>query len=181
MSNGAYPSPLNYYNFPKSVCTSPNEVICHGIPDMRPLKNGDILNIDVTVYLNGYHGDLNETYLVGDVDDESRRLVEGAYYCLDAAINAVRPGLEYKRLGQIITKTADEYGFSVNRSYCGHGVGRMFHCAPSVPHYKNNNAKGKVRAGHVFTIEPMINIGQQADETWPDDWTAVTVDGKRSA
>ena len=181
IDNNAYPSPLNYYKFPKSVCTSPNEVICHGIPDMRPLKSGDVLNIDVTVYLNGYHGDLNETYLVGDVDDDARRLVEGSYQCTHRAIAAVKPGIEYKKFGHIIQKTAEEFGLTVNRNYCGHGVGRMFHCAPNVPHYANNGAKGKVRAGHVFTIEPMVNLGQQGDDTWPDDWTAVTVDGKWSA
>jgi methionyl aminopeptidase len=181
IANGAYPSPFNYYKFPKSVCTSVNEVICHGIPDSRPLKNGDILNCDVTVYLNGYHGDLNETYLIGTVDAETRRLVETAYACIMAAIDTVKPGLEYKKLGNTITKVAESAGFTVNRTYCGHGVGRMFHCAPTVPHYAKNNAPGKMRPGHVFTIEPMINAGHQQDQTWPDNWTAVSIDGKRSA
>jgi len=178
---GAYPSPLNYYNFPKSVCTSINEVICHGIPDSRLLKDGDICNVDVTAYLNGYNGDLNETYTVGEVDPDSRNLVKVAHDCLAKAIAIVKPGVRYREVGDVITKHAHEHGYSVVKTYCGHGIGKLFHCAPSVPHYAKSKAIGTMREGHVFTIEPMINAGVSQDVTWPDGWTAVTRDGKRSA
>ncbi|KAG1666784.1 hypothetical protein FOA52_004620 [Chlamydomonas sp. UWO 241] len=181
LERGAYPSPYNYFNFPKSVCTSVNEVICHGIPDARELVNGDILNIDITAYLGGYHGDLNETVTVGDVDDEGKRLVKCAHDCLMTALEACRPGVRYRDVGDIITKHAQSCGFSVVRSYCGHGIGDLFHCAPNIPHYANNKAVGVMKEGHVFTIEPMINAGTWRDRTWPDGWTAVTDDGKRSA
>lgn len=181
LERNGYPSPLNYHNFPKSVCVSVNEVICHGIPDTRPLEDGDIVNLDVSVMVNGHHADLNETYLVGDVDDESKRLVKCAYDSLAAAVAIVRPGTMYRELGNVITRVARKEGFSVVRSYCGHGVHRMFHTAPNVPHYAKNKAVGVMRPGHIFTIEPMINAGSHHDETWPDNWTAVTKDGKRSA
>uniref|UniRef100_A0A8I5NEW9 Methionine aminopeptidase n=1 Tax=Papio anubis TaxID=9555 RepID=A0A8I5NEW9_PAPAN len=159
IARNCYPSPLNYYNFPKSCCTSVNEVICHGIPDRRPLQEGDIVNVDITLYRNGYHGDLNETFFVGDVDDGARKLVQTTYECLMQAIDAVKPGVRYRELGNIIQKHAQANGFSVVRSYCGHGIHKLFHTAPNVPHYAS---------------------GWQ-DETWPDGWTAVTRDGKRSA
>lgn len=184
VSNGAYPSPLNYRQFPKSVCVSVNEVVCHGIPDARPFEEGDIVNVDVTVYHKGYHADLNETYYIGDVsnvDADTRRLVQGAYDCLVEAIKICKPGTMYREVGNVISKVAAERGLSVVRTYCGHGVGKLFHCAPNVPHYEKNKAVGKMKAGHVFTIEPMINAGNWQDSTWPDNWTAVTVDGKRSA
>lgn len=180
---GVYPSPLNYYNFPKSVCTSVNEVICHGIPDMRPLEESDIVNIDISVYnKNGYHADLNETYLVGGkTDDDSKHLVKSAYECLELAIKSCKPGTMYKEIGNIIGDYIESRGLSVVRTYCGHGVCKMFHCNPNVPHYKNNKAIGIMREGHIFTIEPMINLGSWKDATWLDNWTSVTVDGKRSA
>jgi len=179
---GVYPSPLNYYNFPKSVCTSINEVICHGIPDMRILEEGDILNIDISVYRNGYHADLNETYIVGKkTDKDSLFLVESAYECLQLAIQACKPGTMYKEIGNIIGKFIEARDLAVTKTYCGHGIGKMFHCNPNVPHYKKNKAVGIMRPGHIFTIEPMINQGTWRDVTWLDDWTAVTEDGKRSA
>ena len=181
IERGLYPSPLNYHGFPKSICTSVNEVICHGIPDSRPLEDGDIVNLDVSVFHRGMHADLNETYLVGAVDEAGRRLVQCAYECLAAAVNMCRPGVMYRDLGDSIQKVATRYGFSVVRTYCGHGVGRLFHTAPNVPHYARNKAVGTMKAGHVFTIEPMINEGGVGDEMWPDNWTAVTKDGKRSA
>ncbi|RMC13767.1 hypothetical protein DUI87_08849 [Hirundo rustica rustica] len=181
IARNCYPSPLNYYNFPKSCCTSVNEVICHGIPDRRPLQEGDIVNVDITVYRNGYHGDLNETFYVGDVDEGARRLVQTTYECLMQAIDAVKPGVRYRELGNIIQKHAQANGFSVVRSYCGHGIHKLFHTAPNVPHYAKNKAVGVMKPGHVFTIEPMICEGGWQDETWPDGWTAVTRDGKRSA
>lgn len=176
-----YPSPLNYYNFPKSVCTSVNEVICHGIPDMRPLEEGDIVNLDISVYKDGYHADLNETYFVGKVDDQSKYLVQNAYDCLFKAIEICKPGTMYKELGNVIGNFIESKGLAVTKTYCGHGVGKLFHCNPNVPHYKNNKAVGIMRPGHIFTIEPMINQGSWKDATWLDNWTAVTVDGKRSA
>lgn len=182
LAHGAYPSPFNYFNFPKSVCTSVNEVICHGIPDRRPVENGDIVNVDISVYYKGYHGDLNETFIVGDkVDEASKKLIQVAYDCLFAAIDACKPGTRYRDLGEIIHKKATTAGFSVVRTYCGHGIGELFHCAPNVPHYSGNKAKGIMRVGDVFTVEPMINQGTYKDKTWPDGWTSVTADGKRSA
>ena len=182
LERNCYPSPLNYYNFPKSVCTSINEVICHGIPDARPIENGDILNLDITVYKNGYHGDLNETFLVGDAcDDESKLLVQTAFECLQVAIEMVKPGAMYRDLGKKISSLAQSKGFSVVKSYCGHGIGSLFHTAPTIPHYARNKAVGIMKPGHVFTIEPMINVGHWKDITWPDNWSAVTADGSRSA
>lgn len=181
IERNCYPSPLNYHKFPKSCCTSVNEVICHGIPDQRELQDGDIVNLDVTCYYNGFHGDLNETLFVGNVDDEGKQLVQTAYDCLMAAIAEVKPGVRYRDIGQHIQKVAAANGCSVTRTYCGHGINELFHTAPSVPHYSKNKAVGIMKAGHVFTIEPMINQGVWMDTTWPDDWTAVTRDGKRSA
>ena len=177
-----YPSPLNYYNFPKSVCTSVNEVICHGIPDYREVQDGDIVNIDVTTYnRGGYHGDLNETFLVGNVDDDGKKLVKTSFDCLAAAMDMVRPGTLYRDLGTTIHKKATKSKCSVVRTYCGHGIGSLFHTQPNVPHYHKNKAKGTMKAGHVFTIEPMINLGNPGDFTWGDNWSAVTTDGKRSS
>ncbi|XP_044491724.1 methionine aminopeptidase 1A-like isoform X2 [Mangifera indica] len=177
---GAYPSPLNYHFFPKSCCTSVNEVICHGIPDARKLEDGDIVNIDVTVYYKGVHGDLNETYFVGNVDELSRQLVQCTYECLEKAISIVKPGVRFREIGEVINRHAVMSGFSV-KSYCGHGIGELFHCAPNIPHYSRNKAVGVMKAGQTFTIEPMINAGVWRDRMWPDGWTAVTADGKCSA
>ncbi|XP_077986323.1 methionine aminopeptidase 1-like [Glandiceps talaboti] len=181
IERNCYPSPLNYYNFPKSCCTSVNEVICHGIPDKRPLEDGDIVNIDVTVYHNGYHGDLNETFFVGNVAERSKRLVRVTHECLMHAIEEVKPGVRYREIGNLIQKHAQAHGYSVVKAYCGHGIHRLFHTAPSVPHYAKNKAVGVMKPGHCFTIEPMISEGTWKDLTWPDNWTAVTQDGKRSA
>lgn len=181
VAGGAYPSPLNYFNYPKSVCTSINEIICHGIPDQRELQAGDIVNVDVSVYLNGYHGDLNETYIVGEVDDDSKQLIRVTHDCLAKAIALCKPGVRYRDLGDVITKHATSSGYQVVRSYCGHGIGALFHCMPNIPHYANNKAVGAMKEGHVFTIEPMINAGSWRDVTWPDGWTSATEDGKRSA
>lgn len=176
-----YPSPLNYYTFPKSCCTSVNEVICHGIPDLRPLRDGDIINIDITIYKNGFHGDLNETLFVGNVSESAKKLVKTTHECLSKAMEMIKPGEKYRELGNVIQKHAQAHGFSVVRRYCGHGIHRLFHCAPNVPHYAKNKAFGVMQPGHCFTIEPMISEGTWRDVTWPDDWTAVTEDGKLSA
>ncbi|KEG12427.1 putative methionine aminopeptidase, putative,metallo-peptidase, Clan MG, Family M24 [Trypanosoma grayi] len=176
-----YPSPLNYYNFPKSVCTSVNEVICHGIPDSRELVDGDIVNLDVSSYFDGFHGDLNETIFVGKPDADSMRVVHAAYECLRAGIAVVKPDALYKQVGDAIEACANQYNCSVVRTYTGHGVGHLFHTSPTVCHYANNKSLGMMRPGHVFTIEPMINLGTWQDVTWPDKWTSTTRDGKRSA
>ncbi|KAK2194950.1 bifunctional Peptidase M24A [Babesia duncani] len=181
IQHNAYPSPLNYYKFPKSCCTSVNEVICHGIPDSRPLKEGDIVNVDISVFLNGAHGDLNETFFVGNVDDDSKRVTRAAYESLMTAISKCKPGMYYREIGEIIQNVADKYKVSVVRTYCGHGIGTEFHTLPNVPHYRRNKAIGILKPNHVFTIEPMLNLGTYSDVKWPDDWTAVTRDGKRSA
>ena len=181
IARNCYPSPLNYQGFPKSCCTSVNEVICHGIPDKRPLEDGDILNIDISLYHDGYHSDLNDTIPIGNCDEKGLDLIRCARECLDAAIEAVRPGTPYRAIGDIIERHAKGKGFSVVRTYCGHGVGEFFHCAPTIPHYAKNKAVGIMKPGHVFTIEPMINEGSWQDMLWPDDWTVTTVDGKRSA
>lgn len=176
-----YPSPLNYYNFPKSCCTSVNEVICHGIPDQRELTNGDILKLDVTCYYNGFHGDACETVFIGSVDESSKLLTIKTYECLMAAVNKVQPGLPYFLVGNIIDELASASGYSVTRKYSGHGIHRLFHTAPWVPHFKNSGAQGIMQPGHVFTIEPMINEGVDSCCNWPDGWTVVTADGRRSA
>lgn len=180
----SYPSPLNYVHFPKSVCTSPNEVICHGIPDRRILLDGDILNLDVTLYHGGFHGDLNETYYVGSkalADPSSVRVVETARECLDQAIALVKPGMLFRDPGSVIEKHAKSRNCSVIKTYCGHGINQLFHCAPNVPHYAKNKAVGTAKPGMCFTIEPMISLGTYRDKTWPDDWTSTTQDGTRTA
>ncbi|MBJ7381227.1 MAG: type I methionyl aminopeptidase [Acidimicrobiia bacterium] len=181
ISRNAYPSPLNYRGFPKSVCTSVNEVICHGIPDDRALENGDILNIDVTAYIDGVHGDTNATFLVGDVDAGSRRLVEVTRECLELAIDAVIPGRPLSDIGRAIEGHATENRFSVIRTFVGHGIGEQFHGEPSVLHYYEPRLVMPLEPGMVFTIEPMIAIGDHREKIWSDGWTAVTQDGLRTA
>jgi methionyl aminopeptidase len=182
IERNAYPSPLNYRNFPKSVCTSVNEVICHGIPDQRKLQEGDIINIDVSIYYEGYHGDLNETYPVGRIDDDSKKLIRTTRECLDEAIKICKPGALFRDIGKIIEPIARSNGCATVRTYTGHGINDLFHCSPNIPHYAKNKAVGTMKAGMLFTIEPMINLGHNWSEIhWPDNWTATTVDGKRSA
>ncbi|RKF65266.1 Methionine aminopeptidase 1 [Golovinomyces cichoracearum] len=184
IERNSYPSPLNYHNFPKSVCTSVNDVICHGIPDQRVLLDGDILNIDVTLYHGGYHGDLNETYYIGDkakADPDSVRVVETSRECLNQAIAIVKPGVLFREFGNVIEKHAKSQNCSVIKTYCGHGINTLFHCSPSIPHYSKNKAVGSAKEGICFTIEPMIALGTYKDKTWPDNWTSVTQDGKRTA
>ena len=182
---GGYPSPLGYGGavmpFPKSLCTSVNEVICHGIPDSTVLKDGDIVNCDVTIYLDGVHGDTNATFLVGDVSDQDRRLVEVTRECLDVGIAAVRPGGRVRDIGKAIQAHAESHGYGVIRAFVGHGVGRSFHSDPQVFHYDNPSAKGEILRGMTFTIEPMISIGDWHHEMWDDGWTAVTADRSRTA
>jgi methionyl aminopeptidase len=179
--HGAYPSPLNYRHFPKSLCTSVNEVICHGIPDSRPLADGDIVNIDITVYLDGVHGDTNCTFFVGDVDEESRRLVRETRTCLYRAIDAVRPGRPINVIGQAIEEHAHSVGLGVVREFIGHGIGHSFHTTLQIPHYYEPAATRVIEEGMTFTIEPMITLGDPSLYVWDDNWTAVTLDGSRSA
>ncbi|KAF9414952.1 Methionine aminopeptidase 1 [Podila epigama] len=181
IARGAYPSTMNYNGYKKSCCTSVNEVVCHGIPDQRPLQEGDIVNLDVSLFKHGFHSDLNETVPVGKVDDNALRLIKTTRECLEKAIACVKPGALYRDLGNVIEKHAASQGFSVVRSFLAHGIHRHFHCAPTFPHYARNKSIGVMKVGHVFTIEPMINEGGWRDQMWPDDWTAVTCDGKRSA
>lgn len=180
IDNGAYPSPLGYGGFPKSVCTSVNECICHGIPDSRELEDGDIINIDVTVYLNGYHGDTSATFLCGNVDDEAKKLVQVTKECLYNAISICAPGVEFNRIGKTIQNHADKFQFGVVRQFVGHGVGRIFHSDPVILHCRNNE-HGRMVLGQTFTIEPMLTAGSINPVIWADDWTAVTEDGSLSA
>ncbi|KAF9602768.1 hypothetical protein IFM89_030924 [Coptis chinensis] len=180
IDNGAYPSPLGYGGFPKSVCTSVNECICHGIPDSRALEDGDIVNIDVTVFLNGYHGDTSTTFFCGNVDDRVRKLVEVTKECLYKAIAICAPGVEFKKIGKTIHDHADKYRFGVVRQFVGHGVGRVFHSDPVVLHYRNNDP-GRMVLGQTFTIEPMLTMGSFNPVMWDDNWTVVTSDGSMSA
>jgi methionyl aminopeptidase len=180
--HGAYPSTLGYKGFWKSVCTSLNEVVCHGIPDSTVLEDGDIVNLDVTAFKNGMHGDTNRTLLVGDVDEESRQLVERTEESLRRAIKAVRPGREINVIGRVIEKYASRFGYGVVRDFTGHGVGREFHSGLIVPHYDAAPQYSTVmEEGMVFTIEPMLNLGTIAWDLWDDDWTVVTRDRRRSA
>ena len=182
VDNGAYPSTLGYRGFPKSLCTSINEVICHGIPDSTPVEDGDIVNIDITAYVGGVHGDTNATFLAGDVDEESRLLVERTREALARGIKAVQPGREINVIGRVIERYAARFGYGVVRDYTGHGVGPAFHTGLVIPHY--DAAPGYdtlIEPGMVFTIEPMLNLGTPDWSMWDDDWTVVTADGRRSA
>lgn len=178
---GGYPSTLNYHGYPKSLCTSVNEVVCHGIPDDRPLHDGDIVNLDVTIYLDGMHGDCSATYAVGDIDPGSAHLVAVTRECLERGIAAVRPGRPFRAIGQAIEPHAARHGFNVVRRYGGHGIGRSFHTELHVPHHDDPRATRLMEAGMVFTIEPMLTAGTFSVREWDDGWTVVTADGKRSA
>ncbi|GAV80728.1 Peptidase_M24 domain-containing protein [Cephalotus follicularis] len=180
IDSGAYPSPLGYGGFPKSVCTSVNECICHGIPDSRALEDGDIVNIDVTVYLNGHHGDTSATFFCGDVENEARNLVKVTKECLYKAISICAPGVEFNEIGKIIHDHADKYHYGVVRQFVGHGVGRVFHADPVILHYRNRE-KGRMELNQTFTIEPMLTMGSANPVTWDDNWTVVTEDGSLSA
>ncbi|MGI8948254.1 MAG: type I methionyl aminopeptidase [Ornithinimicrobium sp.] len=182
LDHGAYPSTLGYRGFPKSLCTSVNEVICHGIPDDRPLAEGDLCNVDVTAYLGGVHGDNNATFLVGEVDEQSRLLVERTQEALARAIRAARPGRAVNVIGRVIESYAKRFGYGVVRDYTGHGVGEAFHSGLVIPHYDAAPDYGTViEPGMTFTIEPMLNLGTPDWREWPDGWTIVTADGARSA
>jgi methionyl aminopeptidase len=181
LDQGAYPSTLGYRGFPKSLCTSVNEVICHGIPDSTVLRDGDIVNIDITAFIGGVHGDTDATYFVGDVDDDSRALVERTREALERAIKVVRPGRPVSVIGRVIESYARRFGYGVVRDFTGHGIGSAFHSGLVIPHYDDASFDTVMEQGMTFTIEPMLNLGSDAWEMWDDGWTVVTRDGKRSA
>lgn len=184
IKNNAIPAPLNYAGFPKSVCTSINNVICHGIPDETVLKDGDIVNVDVSTILDGYYSDASRMYIAGEGSEGAKRLVQATKECLEAGIEQVKPFKSLNLVGDAIQKVADSYGYSIVRDYCGHGVGIEFHEEPQVDHYRKNDPddKGVIMVpGMVFTIEPMINEGSYRTKVLEDGWTAVTTDGKLSA
>lgn len=180
--HGAYPSCLGYMGFPKSICTSINEVICHGIPDSNVLNEGDIINLDVTAYIDGVHGDTNATYGVGQIDEESALLIERTRNSMMRAIKAVRPGREVNVLGRVIESYAKRFNYGVVRDYTGHGVGEAFHSGLIIPHYDSAPLYDTVmEVGMVFTIEPMLTLGTIEWEQWDDGWTVVTKDRSRTA
>jgi methionyl aminopeptidase len=181
ISHGAIPAPLNYNGFPKSVCTSLNNVICHGIPDDTVLKDGDILNVDVTCILNGYYGDAGRMYLIGDPPEKARKLARVASECLAIGIEKVRPYTDLGEIGFAIEQHANGHGYSVVRDYGGHGIGIKFHEEPHVHHYGSRKRGMMMVPNMVFTIEPMINEGRYETRLLPDGWTAVTADGTLSA
>ncbi|WP_181765619.1 type I methionyl aminopeptidase [Streptomyces albidus (ex Kaewkla and Franco 2022)] len=179
--HGAYPSTLGYRRFPKSLCTSVNEVICHGIPDSTMLRDGDIVNLDVTAFIGGVHGDTNATYLCGDVDEESQLLVERTRESLNRAIKAVRPGRQINIIGRVIESYAKRFGYGVVRDFTGHGINTSFHSGLIVPHYDDERATTVMRPGMTFTIEPMLTLGTHEWDMWEDGWTVVTKDRMRTA
>ncbi len=181
LEKGAIPAPLNYKGFPKSVCTSVNEVICHGIPGARILNEGDIINVDVTHIYNGFHGDTSATFYVGTPSDEAKKVTEVSRRCLELGIAQVRPGARLGDIGAAIETFAHAHNCSVVRDFVGHGIGRKFHEEPQVKHYGRAGTGKRLKAGMIFTIEPMINVGDYEMEILDDDWTAVTVDGSWSA
>ncbi len=181
LDHGAYPSTLGYRGFPKSCCTSVNEVICHGIPDARPLEDGDLVKIDVTAYLNGVHGDNCGTFFCGEVDEESRLLTERTQEALDRAIRSVRPGRRVNVIGRVIESYARRFGYGVIADYTGHGVHSTFHSGLVIPHVDDPLHDTLIEPGMTFTIEPMIALGGSEWVMWDDDWTVLTADGSRVA
>ncbi len=177
----AIPAPLNYNGFPKSICTSVNHVVCHGIPNDKQLKNGDIINIDVTVIKDDYHGDTSKMFLVGSVPEYAQRLVQVTQECLYLAIKMVKPGVRLGDIGAAIQAHAESHRYSVVREYCGHGIGRIFHEDPQVLHYGTPNTGLALTPGMCFTIEPMINLGKRFVKLLGDEWTVITKDRKLSA
>lgn len=199
---GGYPSPLNYHRFPKAICTSLNEVQCHGIPDDRPLQGGDILNIDVSCYVNGFHGDCSAMAAVGEVDEASQRLIEVTYKCLELGIAVCRPGTQFREIGRVVSQHAHQCGYTLAADFCGHGIGRAFHEEPIVMHIENNDttvlrpiivasgcaplltrclSRQVMQPGMIFTVEPILCEGQPDYRIWDDNWTVVSKDGGRAS
>ena len=181
VDHGAYPSTLGYRGYPKSLCTSLNEVICHGIPDDTVIADGDIVNVDITAFIGGVHGDTNATFLAGDVDEESRLLVERTHEAMMRGIRAVAPGRPLNAIGRVIESYARRFGYGVVRDFTGHGIGTTFHSGLIVPHFDDPDVTVIMEPGMTFTIEPMLTLGTIEYDIWPDGWTAVTKDRKRTA
>ncbi|MGO1972394.1 MAG: type I methionyl aminopeptidase [Propionibacteriaceae bacterium] len=181
LDHGAYPSTLGYRGFPKSLCTSVNEVICHGIPDARPLADGDLVKIDLTAFVDGVHGDNCATYYCGDVDEESRLLTERTEEAMLRGIKAIKPGRQVNVIGRVIEKYASRFGYGVVRDYTGHGVHTSFHSGLVIPHYDEPRYDTVIEPGMTFTVEPMITLGTHEWTMWDDDWTVLTTDGSRVA
>jgi methionyl aminopeptidase len=179
--HGAYPSTLGYRGYPKSLCTSINEVICHGIPDDTVLREGDIVNVDITAFIGGVHGDTNATFTVGEVDEQSRLLVERTKEAMLRGIRAVAPGRPLNAIGRVIESYARRFGYGVVRDFTGHGIGTTFHSGLVVPHFDDPSVPLIMETGMTFTIEPMLTLGTIDYDIWPDGWTAVTKDRKRTA
>ena len=177
----AIPAPLNYHGFPKSICTSVNHQVCHGIPGPKTLKKGDIVNIDITVLKDGFHGDTSKMFYIGEPSVLARRLTETTYECLLKGIELVKPGIKLGDIGHTIQSHAEGNGFSVVREYCGHGIGEKFHEEPQVLHYGTPDTGTELQAGMTFTIEPMVNVGKRHVKVLPDQWTVVTKDRSLSA
>lgn len=177
----AIPAPLNYHGFPKSICTSVNHQVCHGIPGSRKLKDGDIINIDITVLKDGYHGDTSKMFVIGKPSILADRLIKITQECLYLGIEQVKPGAHFGDIGAVIQQYAEKNRFSVVREYCGHGIGKVFHEPPNVVHYGQPETGAEIQAGMIFTIEPMINAGKRFVRLLPDQWTVVTKDHSLSA
>ncbi|MEY4901004.1 MAG: hypothetical protein RI895_1426 [Actinomycetota bacterium] len=181
LDHNAYPSTLGYRDFPKSLCASLNEVICHGIPDSTVVEDGDICNIDITAFIHGVHGDTNATFLAGEVDEQSRLLVERTQESLTRAIAAVRPGRPINVIGRVIESYAKRFGYGVVRDFTGHGISTTFHSGLIIPHYDTAHFDTVIEEGMTFTIEPMLTLGTHTWDMWDDNWTVVTKDRLRSA
>tara|TARA_A100001037_G_scaffold299628_1_gene325700 strand:+ start:115 stop:879 length:765 start_codon:yes stop_codon:yes gene_type:complete len=181
VAKGAVPSPLNYRGFPKSICSSVNEEICHGIPSDRKLRNGDIVNLDITTYLKGFHGDTSRTFFVGSPRKKATKLVEVCKEALQRGIEVVKPGAKLGDIGATIQNFAESHGYSIVREFCGHGIGVNFHEEPQILHYGKFGEGLEIKKGMVFTIEPMVNLGKPDLKILSDKWTAVTQDGEISA
>jgi methionyl aminopeptidase len=181
VDHGAYPSTLGYKGFPKSCCTSLNEVICHGIPDSTLIEDGDIVNVDVTAFLDGVHGDTNQTFCVGTVSEEARLLVERTREATMRGVKAVAPGRPLNVIGRVIEAYAKRFGYGVVRDFGGHGIGESFHSGLFVPHYDNPSLETMMEPGMTFTIEPMITLGTYRHDMWDDGWTVLTKDRKWTA
>lgn len=177
----AIPAPLNYHGFPRSICTSLNNQVCHGIPGDKKLKDGDVVNVDITVIKDGFHGDTSQMFFVGEPSIQARRLTEVARECLYLGIREVRPGARLGDIGHVIQKHAEAHNYSIVREYCGHGIGRLFHEDPQVLHYGNPGSGLILEQGMTFTIEPMVNAGKRHVKVLPDGWTVVTKDRSLSA
>ena len=181
LANNAIPAPLNYKGFPKSICTSVNHVVCHGIPGKKKLSDGDVLNIDITVILDGWHGDTSRMFSIGKQSLKSKKLIEVTYNAMWEGIKQVKPGKTFGDIGYAIQKYAEDFGYSIVRDFCGHGIGEIFHTAPNVLHYGEAKTGTTLHEGMFFTIEPMINLGKRDIIILDDGWTAVTRDKKLSA